>query len=376
MERCPICGSSFRDKEWICSACGYDASVDWIRYPTLTRSGKIPCRQHIAHTPVEKKMNSFYFQSEQKSPLQKDPNAWWKQNGWDFDTLNAEEVQQQVQKRIQKIQTEKREMRERVQRKIQTVQNQMRSEFSAQELEKPKRSMVVVQNGICGTSARWTLYNDGTIWIEGNGAMKDYGTLITNMPWKKFRNEITSAVIEKGITVVGSGAFLKCKNLSRVWMADTVQELHDYAFQNCKSLKKVRMSSELQTIGNGVFIDSALEHIDIPFGVTSIGSSAFAGCPIENIELPVKIEKLESWTFGRCYKLRNISLPSKIKSIEGHTFSSCYALKRIVIPASVNKIESYAFEWCTELRTVVLQGTNCKIASDAFEKCPAEIYHA
>lgn len=80
-------------------------------------------------------MNSFYFQSEQKSPLQKDPNAWWKQNGWDFDTLNAEEVQQQVQKRIQKIQTEKREMRERVQRKIQTVQNQMRSEFLEAESE-------------------------------------------------------------------------------------------------------------------------------------------------------------------------------------------------------------------------------------------------
>lgn len=42
--------------------------------------------------------------------------------------MNAQEAQQRVQKRIQKIQTEKREMREQVQKKIQTIQNQMRSE--------------------------------------------------------------------------------------------------------------------------------------------------------------------------------------------------------------------------------------------------------
>ena len=344
MERCPICGGSFRDKEWICSACGYDASADWMRYPTFVYL------KTIKNVGLKKKTES---------------------------TMSAQEVQQRVRERIRKIQTEKREMREHVQKKIQTVQNQMRSEFSAQELEKPKKSMVVVQNGICGTAARWTLYNDGTIWIEGNGAMKDYGTPITNMPWKKFRNEITAAVIDKGITAIGSCAFLKCKNLSRVWMEDTVQELHYGAFQDCKSLKKVRMSSELQTIGACAFEDSALEHIDIPFGVTSIGTSAFSGCRlIENIELPAKIEKLESWTFAYCYKLRNVSLPSEVKSIESHTFHMCSALKQIVIPASVNKIASWAFEYCRELRTVVLQGTNCKIASGAFEKCPAEIYHA
>lgn len=128
MWECPVCKTQQADKNAQCAVCGYDISVDWTRYPTLTRSGKIPCRQHTAPTPVEKKTSNSYFQNEQESPLQKDSNAWWKQNGWDFDTLNAEEVQQQVQKRIQKIQTEKREIRERVHRKIQTVQNQMRSE--------------------------------------------------------------------------------------------------------------------------------------------------------------------------------------------------------------------------------------------------------
>lgn len=95
MERCPICGGSFRDKEWICSACGYDASADWMRYPTFVYLTAI---QNVG---LKKKMEP---------------------------TMNAQEAQQRVQKRIRKIQTEKREMREHVQKKIQTVQNQMRSE--------------------------------------------------------------------------------------------------------------------------------------------------------------------------------------------------------------------------------------------------------
>lgn len=95
MERCPICGALFRDKEWICSACGYDASADWMRYPTFVYLTAI---QNVG---LKKKMEP---------------------------TMSAQEVQQRVRKRIRKIQTEKREMREHVQKKIQTVQNQMRSE--------------------------------------------------------------------------------------------------------------------------------------------------------------------------------------------------------------------------------------------------------
>lgn len=104
MERCPICGGLFRDKERICLACGYDASADWTRYPTLNRSGKMLCRRHIAPTPVEKKTDSLYFQNEQENSSQKDPDVWmnlWsstgartpvqsktlEQKGWDFDTL-------------------------------------------------------------------------------------------------------------------------------------------------------------------------------------------------------------------------------------------------------------------------------------------------
>lgn len=341
MERCPICGGSFRDKEWICSACGYDASADWMRHPTFVYL------KTIENVNLKKKTES---------------------------TMSAQEVQQRVRERIRKIQTEKREMREQVQKKIQTVQNQMRSEFSAQELEKPKKSMVVVQNGICGTAARWTLYNDGTIWIEGNGAMKDYGVfgaLVTNIPWKKYRNEITSVVIDKGITVVGSCAFLECKNLSSVWMANTIQELHGWAFFGCENLENVCISSSLQIIGNDVFANckclkdirlpqslqtiddgafknnKALEHIDIPFAVTSIGWNAFSGCSLKAVRVPEKVEKLEHGIFENCIHLQEVILPNELKKIESEAFLNCRALKKIRIPRNVTSIHPEAFKGCT-----------------------------
>lgn len=98
---CPVCKTQQADKNAQCAVCGYDVSVDWTRYPTFV------CLKTIQRTTLKKAES----------------------------TMNAQEVQQQVQKRIQKIQTEKRKMREQVQKKIQTVQNQMRSEFLEAESE-------------------------------------------------------------------------------------------------------------------------------------------------------------------------------------------------------------------------------------------------
>lgn len=380
MERCPICGSSFREAERICSACGYDASADWTRYPTLTQGRKMPHRQNIM--PAKKKLDDYCFQSGQENSTRQDPNAWIS-----FGNSASVNTSAQSGKQLE-IPEQKNE-------------RNYDSCCNLEELEERRKSSLVVGKGVCGTSAKWTLYIDGALWISGYGAMKDYnvfGALITNMPWKKFRNEIISVVIDEGITAVGGCAFSGCTKLNRVWMANTVQKLHCFAFSDCRNLKDVHMSSGLRVIGPSAFLnceslinirlpqtlqaiegyafqdDISLKHIDIPLGVTSIGWGAFMGCALESVELPGKIEKLENCVFEGCTKLRNISLPNGIKSIGWNTFKDCSALKKIVIPANVNKIKSFTFENCTALRIIVLQGENCKIENGAFRNCPANIY--
>ena len=120
--------------------------MDWTRYPTFV-----------------------YVKTIQNVSLKKKTES----------TINAQEVQQQVQERIRKIQTEKQER----------VQKSERN-YELEEVEKPRKGLHFVEKGVCGTSATWTLYANGVMWIKGEGAMRNYnrfGALITNMPWKKFR---------------------------------------------------------------------------------------------------------------------------------------------------------------------------------------------
>lgn len=67
--------------------------------------------------------------------------------------------------------------------------------------------MTVTASAESGTFAdglTWT-YANGTITISGNGPMEDY-TYESDAPWYTYHEEITTVIIESGITHVGSDA--------------------------------------------------------------------------------------------------------------------------------------------------------------------------
>ncbi len=64
----------------------------------------------------------------------------------------------------------------------------------------------------------WTLDDEGTLTISGNGAMGDYTT--EGAPWKDY--EIKKAIIENGVTNIGDYAFYLCKNLSSISIPNSV----------------------------------------------------------------------------------------------------------------------------------------------------------
>jgi hypothetical protein len=57
-----------------------------------------------------------------------------------------------------------------------------------------------------GGNLKWELKN-GVLTISGTGAMNDFNSNSIAPPWRQYRNEITSAVIEPGCTYIGSFAF-------------------------------------------------------------------------------------------------------------------------------------------------------------------------
>ena len=119
--------------------------------------------------------------------------------------------------------------------------------------------VVEIANGTAG-SLTWTLTEDGTLTISGNGEMANYTynseTVLSTAPWYSHRNTITKVVI-----------------------ADSVTSIGDYAFCHCAGLTSITLPSSLTSIGNDVFLHcTRLTSITLPNSLTSIGRFAFYYC--------------------------------------------------------------------------------------------------
>ena len=106
-------------------------------------------------------------------------------------------------------------------------------------------SKIVGFDGSCGDSnvndgknVIWA-YDNGTLTISGTGAMADYDS--GNPGWYKYRDNITSIVIEDGVTHIGADAFKDCNNssLTSVTVCATACTLGNGAFAGCASDLKI-----------------------------------------------------------------------------------------------------------------------------------------
>ncbi len=122
----------------------------------------------------------------------------------------------------------------------------------------------------------WKLTDDGVLTVSPSGQlwngqcnMKNYwkvdGEL--TLPWGEYADLITKVVIEEGVNAVGQMAFYELPNLQEVVLADSVEEIRNYAFKNCASLTTVNLEV-VETIREGAFYScSALEGVKLADGV-------------------------------------------------------------------------------------------------------------
>ena len=155
----------------------------------------------------------------------------------------------------------------------------------------------VLHSGTCGgegdgSNLTWTFDDEGTLRIDGNGRMKDYG-YGQRSPWYNYRSSIKSAVIGEGVTSIGGSAFSGCSSLASVTIPSNVVSIGNQAFYRCSNLTSVTIPEGVTSIGNSAFSGcSRLASVTIPEGVTSIGISAFSGCSSLKF---VYISDLEAW---------------------------------------------------------------------------------
>ncbi|MBR4240195.1 MAG: leucine-rich repeat protein [Prevotella sp.] len=215
---------------------------------------------------------------------------------------------------------------------------------------------------------------------------------ITSIGKSAFRDckSLQRCGIPNSISSISERTFSACTSLKHIFLPDSIKYIGDFAFENCEGLQSISYSHSIHYIGkcafdacsnlqivefhiaktikdasisdsvsssnsksnsahntcinNSAFRDcTSLQHIDIPYSITSIGNSAFMGCCLlKTIIIPDSVTSIGEYAFKSCKNLQNVILPNKLKCIPNYVFEDCDSLKAITIPDSVVRIGPFA----------------------------------
>ena len=258
---------------------------------------------------------------------------------------------------------------------------------------------VVIESETLDGGLSWKLTKAGTLTISGQGAMPDYSSL-EEQPWRGYSSQIRKAVIENGVTSIGSCAFWECGILSveipssvtsignnafyksaiiSVTIPSNVKTIGDSAFQQCQNLSAVTVSEGVETIGQNAFrACSSLTSIELPSSIGEVGAATFFQCQaLTSVTFAPgsKQVKLGDNLFTQCYYLVRVTLPKSIDCIGEGMFQNCLLLAGVEIPQGTKSIGTFAFSSCSAFTTVIIPDSVESIGTAAFASCPlADIY--
>lgn len=256
--------------------------------------------------------------------------------------------------------------------------------------------------GYCGEDVMWSLDANNVLTISGNGKME-----IAHNQWVAFVSDISSLVIEEGVTELDADAFHGLRYLKSVSIPKSVTVIGENAFSGCSALSEVYLqdlrnwceidfdnefSNPLSNgaalfVGNQIITDcilpdgvtqikpyafyssATLNSVIVPEGVTQIAASAFQHSSIAQMTLPNSLKSIGCRAFSSCSQLTDITLPEGITSIENNAFEWCEALQRVVLPKKITSISEYTFENCSELSEVIIPAGVTHIGAFAFSGC-------
>ena len=125
-----------------------------------------------------------------------------------------------------------------------------------------------------------TLEN-GVMTVSGNGAMADYGGLGESAPWDDYYEEVTSVVIEDGVTYIGGSSFESFIAMSSVTIPASVRAIGPYAFAFSQALVTVTVPEGVAEIGMYAFANAeGLKTVYLPSTLTTIDQDAFYDCTV------------------------------------------------------------------------------------------------
>ena len=235
---------------------------------------------------------------------------------------------------------------------------------------------LVVDVGNCGEengeNAKWTLYDDGTIVISGQGEMCSYfdgveeGEEEFECPWYEYMKDIEYVVIDEGIESIGVYAFEFGENIKTVKIAQSVKQINFGAFLECTSIETV-VYNGTQEQWNQISFEDYNEYLinaDIQFDASEPNIVETGSCGAEGDNVTFIL-----YDNG----LLDISGNGEVKSYNDSNDSSPFkdnlSILSIVFEEGITKISTGIFSGCSNIESVTLPDTLISIYPTAFEDC-------
>lgn len=200
---------------------------------------------------------------------------------------------------------------------------------------------------------------------------------------------LADIVLPESVETIKSFAFAGCNAISSLRIPASVRELDGSCFADCgipsfdvdednpnySSIDGVVFSKDLtklvafpsaypnkhyavpkttKVIGFAAFMDSRIESIDLPEGLTTIGKWAFEGSDIRRIDIPNSVDSVGELAFRNCLNLEHVRLSENLDSLPRQLFSGCMNLRDLDVPPKVKAISYSAIAWCDNLENLYL----------------------
>jgi hypothetical protein len=163
--------------------------------------------------------------------------------------------------------------------------------------------------------------------------------------------------------------------------SDLFSRIKDNSLRKNWRLKDIAlMTAPLMSIGSLAFFrQKEITRIEIPSTVIRIEDGAFHSCSrLEDLIIPEdsKLDFIGPTAFCACSRLSKLKLPPSIKYIGRSAFSNCSLLDEFVVHSyfSLEVIDDLAFSGC-QLTRFTFPINSKKIGSGAFSACPLTYLH-
>jgi hypothetical protein len=173
---------------------------------------------------------------------------------------------------------------------------------------------------------------------------------------------IPSAINNLPVTIIGTGAFLNCTNLTSITLGNSITNIGEDTFYNCCNLANVLFEGDAPTnVGTDVFYGDV--GVTIYYLAEMVGwSTTFDGWPTIPSDLLYTssngIVTITGYTgsAGTVTILTNIN-GQPVTGIGENTFYAC-SLTGVIIPDSVTNIGAAAFKYCSSLTAITVDAQN------------------